>query len=139
MPCMRTVGVSQSTAPIPVLWGTRRVNTPKSSVDHLTPQFKQINIVRSLGAHVATPLQDLCIELHTHTQYKTFRATQLHTHFSLQHIVETSLTIKYILGKKNTINANSLFNYYLHSRLQLIHSSTHRVTRNSSWKTSKVY
>ena len=66
MPCMRTVGVSQSTAPIPVLWGTCHVNSPKSSVDHLTPQFKQINIVRSLGAHVATPLQDLCDKLHTY-------------------------------------------------------------------------
>ena len=48
------------------VWGTHHINSPKSSVDHLTPQFKQINITRSLGAHVATPLQDLCAELHTY-------------------------------------------------------------------------
>jgi hypothetical protein len=65
------------------MWGTRRVISPKSSVDHLTPQFKQINIARSQGAHVATPLQDLCAELHTHTQYNAYQATQSHT-YSLQ-------------------------------------------------------
>ena len=74
-----------------VLWGTRRVNTPKSSADHLTPQFKQINIARSPGAHVATPLEDLCAELHTHTQYNAYQATQSHTRSSLTLIPNTLL------------------------------------------------
>jgi hypothetical protein len=30
---------------------------------------------RPPGAHVATSLQDLCAELHTHIQYKAFQTT----------------------------------------------------------------
>jgi hypothetical protein len=85
--------------------------------------------------HSATPLQDLCVELHTHTRYKTWQTTQLHTHSSLQHIAETSLTIKYILDKKELLMTLTL---YLTNTFGLgyisFHSSSHRVTQSLSWK-----
>ena len=39
--------------------------------------------MRPLGAHIATPLQDVQVELHTHTQHNAYHTTQSHTHSSL--------------------------------------------------------
>jgi hypothetical protein len=75
---------------------------------------------RPPGAHSATPLQDLCIELHTHNRYKEYRTTKLHTHSSLQHTDENIIDDKIDLRKETTINANPPLNYCLYSRLHLI-------------------
>ena len=63
------------------------------------PTSKPMGIIelttsRPLGAHVATPLQDLYAELHTHTQYKALRTTYSHTHFSLKLFPEVLLITK---------------------------------------------
>ena len=88
---MRTVGVSQSTALIPGLWSPISVLL---GIGTEVMGVLEIITSRPQGAHVATPLQDLCAELHTHTQYNAFYTTHPHTSSSLALIHKVLLITK---------------------------------------------